>query len=249
MAINDVILTHSLTTKGNNSNILVVGSCRTGKTNFFVKPNLFHIKDSVIIIGRNDDHIDETIEYRKERLKQNIFEMTIPDLKDNKNYEWTSYLLESPFNEKERDLIIQYAQTMLTDYLEKNSEDYPVTLIIDDLDLFHFDKQFFLKMLKQGKSRGLRTIATIQNINRLTRLYGREDVKTILNKFEIKMFFRNNDPSDGEYLEPSIKIEEIMHLQSNECVVTGLKDKPIFKKDKIMHWFSYGKPYGKPGNY
>lgn len=239
--MDDVILTHSLTTKGNNSNILVVGSCRTGKTNFFVKPNLFLIKDSVIIIGRNDDHIDETIEYRKERFKQNIFKMTIPDLKDNKNYKWTSYLLESPFNKKERDLIIQYAQTMLTDYLEKNSEDYPVTLIIDDLDLFHFDKQFFLEMLKQGESHGLRIIAIIQSINLLTRLYGREDVKAILKKFKIKMFFGDNDPGDGEYLEPSIKIEEIMLLQSSECVVTGLKDKPIFKKDRITHWFSHGK--------
>lgn len=243
--MDDIILTHSLTTKGNNSNILVVGSCRTGKTNFFVRPNLFHIKDSVTVIARNDDNIDDTIKYRQNELKQLIFDKTIPDIENSKRHRWTAYLIGSCHDERERNLIVKHAETILTGYLEKNDKNNYVTVIIDDLTDFTFDKYFLLDMLEQGKSRGIRVVATLQNINRLKQTYSEEHTEKILNQFGIKMFFQNNDPDDAEYIEQRyiypITCADILNLGRDKCVITGLKDKPVLYKDKIQHWFSYGK--------
>ena len=244
-----IILTHSLKTK-DDSNVLVVGRCRTGKTNFFVEPNLLSLKDSVIVIGRDDDMLfEETANYRKEKLKQNIYTKKdfIPNGEELEflGSQYTIYLTASPFYHEERIKLLHYSFRYIVDCIYYSYGNFvpeePVTIIIDDLSLFPVYGDFLI-----NPPYNVRIVATVQSIRDLLKIYGEAYTENILNSFKIKMFFHINDLSDAEYIvnnyNPQISKEEILQLKSNECLILGLKDKPVLAKDKIIHWFTYGKP-------
>ena len=237
-----VILTHSLTTE-DNSNVLVVGACRTGKTQFFVKPNLLSIKDSVIVISKNSDRLFEnTVDYRKEKFKQNIF--TNQDFTKNKknlNFlgdDYTVYLTASAIHKWERLVLLQCDFNWIINCLSVNPPKKPVSIIIDDLFSFPVCAYYFMPKIDN-----VRIIAVVQLINDIAKIYKKPE--DMLDLFKIKMFFETHDPFDAQYVVykygKKILPEEILQLKYNECIIFGLKDRPIYASDKIQHWFSYGK--------
>ncbi len=244
-----IILTHSLRTT-DDSNVLVVGSCRSGKTNFFVKPNLFNLKDSVIVIGRDDDKFfEETANYRKEKFKQKIFtnkdENFISEIKtldSLPNDTYTIYFTAPVINRQKRMRLLFYPFELIMDYVYNNSSPKnPVTIIIDDLSLFPICQDNFTHFVDN-----VRIVATVQSIWDLFKIYGKTHTEDILNSFKSKMFFHINSQSDAEYIvnnyNPQISREKILQLKY-QCLIVGLKKEPILVNDKIIHWFAYGNPH------
>lgn len=243
-----IILTHSLSTQ-DDSNVLVVGSCRTGKTNFFIKPNLFSLKDSVIIISKDTDELfEETASYRKEKFKQKIF--TEKDFISRENLDFlgdnfTIYLTASAINRGEREELILYSFGWIMHRLEYYPPKKPITVIIDDLALFPVAHDYF----KHGSTmiNNIRIIATVQTIYDLKKIY--KNPKNIIDLFKIKMFLNINNPDDAEYIidnyKSKISKEEMLQLEYSQCLIVGFKKEPIFANDKIMHWFTYGNPHRK----
>jgi hypothetical protein len=226
-----IILTHSLSTK-DDSNVLAAGSCRSGKTDFFVKPNLFNLKDSVIVIGRDDDKLfEETAGYRQEKFKQKIF--IKKDFNDNhKNLDFlgdnfTVYLTAPVINQEERIALLYYEFGWIMHQLEYNPPKNPISVIIDDLALFPVCLDYFTEKIDN-----VRMIATVQSINDLAKIYGQAE--SILDSFKVKMFFHINNPDDAEYIvnryNPQISKEEILQLNYSECLIIGLVNKSILVK-------------------
>ncbi len=236
-----IILTYSLQTT-DDFNVLVVGSCRSGKTNSFVKSNLFHIKDSIIIIGREDDKLfEETAEYRKKKFKQNIF--TKKDIFNN-NHEnldflgdnFTIYLTASVANEEERIALLFHEFGWIMHQLEYDLSKNPVSVIIDDLTLFPACLDYFTESIHN-----IRMIAVVQTIDDLIKTYSYKLSEDLLNSFKVKMFFHINNPDDAEYIlnhyNTQLSKEEILQLNYNECLICGLKDELILNKDRIVPWY------------
>lgn len=165
-----IILTHSLQTT-DDSNVLVVGSPMSGKTNSFVRSNLFYLKDSIIVIGRDDDKLFEaTANYRKEKFKQKIF--TKKDFNNNlENLDFlgdnfTVYLTASVINQEERIALLQYTFGWIMHQLEYDPPKNPLSVIIDDLALFPVCYDYFTEPIAN-----VRMIATVQTIYDLAKIY------------------------------------------------------------------------------
>jgi hypothetical protein len=243
--MNKILLTHSLSTK-DGSNVLVVGSCRTGKTDFFIKPNLFSLKDSVIVISKDSDKLfEETASYRKDKFKQKIF--TEKDFINRENLDFmgdnfTLYLTGSAIDEDDRIDLMMKGFNWISENLYQNPPKKPITIIIDDLLLFPIAENDDNLL---HKTKNIRIVATVQSMDHIKINYRRYN--DILKLFEIKMFFHVNNLSDAEYIKdlycPEISIEEILQLKSNECLIFGFfkSDDVILANDKINHWFRYGK--------
>ena len=228
-----ITLANSITTK-DDSNILTVGSCRTGKTRYFVKPNLLTIKDSVIISGRKGDKLfEDTAEYRKENFKQKIF--TNKDFtKDKKNLDflgddYTVYLTASVIDIRERLLLLRYDFNWIMYHLNNKPPKKPVTIIIDDLSLFPICAYHFIPKIDN-----LRIIAIVQSIHEIIR-YDKNPEET-LNLFPVKVFFGVPEQYDVQYIihkynneyNKKIPTEEIMQLPINERIIFGVdKNNPI----------------------
>jgi hypothetical protein len=238
--MDEVILTHSITTKNNTNNILVIGACETSKTEFFVKPNLLSISDNIIAIsGDNDGLLEKTASFRKEKLKQKIFtqETFKENIKDLDYFgdKYTLYLTASHLDKNERINLLHYTFGWIMDCIYYSAPKKPITIIIDDLSLFPICGD-----IMTHKVDNVRIIATVQSIDVLYQTY--KHPEKILNSFGIKMFFHTNGLNDAEYMSSSfISKEMAANLKSDEALIIGLLDNPIIANDKILHWWSYGK--------
>ena len=63
-----------------NKNILVIGGSGSGKTRFFVKPNLMQMHSSYVVTENLREWISDILEARKELLAENKPETASPDL-------------------------------------------------------------------------------------------------------------------------------------------------------------------------
>ena len=198
-----------------NSHVLVIGACRTGKTQDFVKSNLLKISDSVIVFGRNNDGIlEDTVAFRRDKLNQRICKINTPsnfyELIGLNDVNVTSdtpghkdkiaeffksglslYILEPVVHGREGNYFIVnlLLETMLYAYSEEKAGGglYPITVFFDDISLFHIDEGILLKCLTKGRENNIRIIITAQDINHLERQYGKETTQKILNNCSIAL--------------------------------------------------------------
>jgi type IV secretory pathway TraG/TraD family ATPase VirD4 len=234
----DIMLTNSKNTT-NDSHVLVIGSGRSGKTHYFIKPNLLKITDSVVVIGRKNDNLEDTADHRRKLLKQQIYDISNYDQavlnKVNNNTSFTVYLLASVLDKEELADISNAANILLTAIALSKEKVNPVTVIIDDISLFDIDVNILFGYLNQGLVNDLRVIITVQAIYQLKQKYGQESAQTILDNCKNKVILRVNDPDDAKYISNLsngvFSPEEI--LQNMNCAFF-IKDKKFQKKSLII---------------
>ena len=86
--------------------VLILGRCRTGKTERLIIPNVATLRSSVVVIGKENDRVLEKTETRRrDKFKQPIFHDTATWSPDTLISHSTTYILLSSYC---REIITKY---------------------------------------------------------------------------------------------------------------------------------------------
>ena len=204
--------------------VLILGRCRTGKTERLIIPNVATLRSSAVVIGKENDRIlKKTETLRREKFKQPVFYDTASWPPDALISPSTTYiLLSSSYCHENRQSKILESETALTAIM-KTIYPNPITVFIDGVDELPIDKDLLVKALMFGKDKNLRLVLTAHDLQELKLEYGPDATNAIVSGCNYKVDMGSFDSETCSAVElwsgGNIKYPESINMDSSKCIV------------------------------
>lgn len=230
-----IILAEGLTTT-DGGHVIVFGSDGSGKTGRFVLLNLLGTTGSIIVASKASDRLSEKVEECRQRDRFLMWSAENWNTAVPSSAPFVTYIsLQTPYSAEGISQKISEIESVLRTVLELEMP-FPLTVFIDNIDMFYISRQLLNDVLSRGREKRLRIVITVLNLSTLQAEYGRDGADEIISHCAYKVIMGSCDDATGAWVEfmseGAINKSGVIGLDLRKCIVLAYNSCMIADKIK-----------------